>query len=358
MIPAIEKLIEVAASGVGGVAGTFLASWKARKEGEARVIAAKADAEILMIRTEAHAKARELLLADNAVVGGEIDLANRANERIAYQEKKRLTNIGRVVGEAALALEHKEVPATEPDHDWAARFFNEVQDVSSEEMQTLWARVLAGEVERPGSTSIRTLGVLRDLDQATAKLFATFCSACMFVLPEAGRGMSDARVVSLGGNAGDNSLKDFGFPFAALNRLHEHGLIISDYNSWSDLSLCVAPQYVEGRKPVTVPFHYQGELWVLVPESHRNPDAKFKVHGVALSLGGRELSRLVDQEPVSNYTELFSKFFLKNKFRMLTLNEWAVRKRDLREFCLKGTGPVGHEDICQDHRATDRHHHG
>ena len=27
-------------------------------------------------------------------------------------------------------------------------------------------------------------------------------------------------------------------------------------------------------------------------------------------------------------------------------------------FCLKGTGPVGHEDICQDHRATDRHHHG
>ena len=152
-----------------------------------------------MLRAEAHAKARELLLVDNSVVGGEIDLADRVNERIAYQEQKRLTNIRRVVGKAAVELEHTEVPATEPDHDWAARFFNEVQDVSSEEMQALWAKVLAGEVERPRSTSIRTLGVLKDLDRPTAELFTKFCSVCIFVVPEAGRDMIDARVVSLGG---------------------------------------------------------------------------------------------------------------------------------------------------------------
>ena len=327
MTPGIDKLIEVTASGVGGVAGTFLATWKARKEGTARVIAAKADAEILMIRAKAHAKARDLLLADNSVVGGEIDLADRVNERIAYQEQKRLTNIGRVVGEAALELEHKEVPATEPDHDWAARFFNEVQDVSSEEMQTLWAKVLAGEVERPRSTSIRTLGVLKDLDQATAKLFAKFCSACIYVFPEAGQGMIDARVVSLGGNAAANSLQRFGFPFAALNRLNEHGLIISDYNSWNDLRICVFSQHVEGVQPLAAPFHYQGEFWVLIPESPWNPKNKLQVHGVALSLAGRELSRIVACEPVPNYTEMLSTFFLNKKLRMVLADEWFKRVR-------------------------------
>ena len=83
-----------------------------------------------------------------------------------------MANICAVVGHAAMRLENKEVPNDEPDHDWTARFFNDVQDVSSEKMQVLWGRILSGQVERPGSSSLRTLGVLRDLDKDTANLFA------------------------------------------------------------------------------------------------------------------------------------------------------------------------------------------
>ena len=50
--------------------------------------------------------------------------------------------------EAARQLGDKSVANSDPDHDWTARFFNGVQDVSSKEMQLLWAKVLAGEVER------------------------------------------------------------------------------------------------------------------------------------------------------------------------------------------------------------------
>ena len=163
-IPGIDKLVELTASGIGAIAGTFLATWKAPKEGEARIVAAEADTKILEIRTEAHTKARELLVSDDSIAGGEIDIADLVSERITYQERKRQTNIRGVVAKAAAELEHKEVPATKTDHDWVARFFNEVQDVSSEEMQKLWAKVLAGEVERSGSTSIRTLGVCRIRD--------------------------------------------------------------------------------------------------------------------------------------------------------------------------------------------------
>ena len=53
--------------------------------------------------------------------------------------------------------------------------------MSSEEMQVLWTRVLAGEVREPGTTSIRTLGILKDLDEATAQLFSRFCSAAVYL---------------------------------------------------------------------------------------------------------------------------------------------------------------------------------
>ena len=60
----------------------------------------------------------------------------------------------------------------EPDHDWTARFFDCVQDVSSGHMQKLWAKVLSGEVENPGRTSLRTLGHAKEHDQnGTPKLF-------------------------------------------------------------------------------------------------------------------------------------------------------------------------------------------
>ena len=93
-------------------------------------------------------------------------------QRIEYQERKRQANISSVVREAARELGEKEVPQHEPDHDWVARFFSDVQDVSSEDMRRIWARVLAGQVETPGTTSVRTLATLRNLSSSEAKAFS------------------------------------------------------------------------------------------------------------------------------------------------------------------------------------------
>ena len=40
-VPAIDKLIDYAASGVGAIAGPMLANWKAAKEGRARLTSAR-----------------------------------------------------------------------------------------------------------------------------------------------------------------------------------------------------------------------------------------------------------------------------------------------------------------------------
>ena len=133
----------------------MLAPWVARRQAEALRISAQGEADALGIIAAANVEARKALTPTSSDVVVELDIAETVRQRIQFQEEKRHRNIGSVVGQAAELLGDKEVPDREPDHDWTARFFNYIQDVSSEEMRLLWAKVLAGEVEQPGSVSIR-----------------------------------------------------------------------------------------------------------------------------------------------------------------------------------------------------------
>ena len=60
IIPGLNKLLEIAASGIGAVAGPFLAPWKARREGQARTAEAAAEARVLEIQAEAHVRGRRI----------------------------------------------------------------------------------------------------------------------------------------------------------------------------------------------------------------------------------------------------------------------------------------------------------
>ncbi|MCY4185806.1 MAG: DUF2806 domain-containing protein [Rhodobacteraceae bacterium] len=171
-------------------------------------------------------------------------LDKSASDPTLFQQEKRFANFKSVVQKAAKELEDKVVPDQETEHDWTAKFFNSVKDVSSEEMQILWAKILAGQVERPGSSSLRTLGILQEMDRNTAELFEKFCSMCMF-LQFSKSDLYDGRVCSLGKNAGHNSLESFGLDFGRLNQLQEYGLITSDYNSYRDYSLFILPPIKE-----------------------------------------------------------------------------------------------------------------
>lgn len=332
-VPGIEKLLDHAASGIGSIAGPMLASWKARREANARRISAHAEAEALGILADAQstalrvsataqADARAILASPHATVAGELDIAHTVSQRIQFQEEKRQANIEAVVGRAAVEIGERDAPDSEPDHDWTARFFNEAQDVSSEEMQTLWAKVLAGQVERPGSTSIRTLGVLRDLDRSAAVTFRKLCSASVSLKPD-GEHFLDARVPSLGGRPGDNALKDYGLSFDSLNVLNEHGLIISDYDSWFDYRMCIG--IVETPEPpqiLRIPFCFENRFWILEPIRERRGDQEFRLSGVALTRSGRELSRVVGLEPVPKYRQAVIDFFQKQKLRMIEVGSF------------------------------------
>ena len=327
-VPAIGKLVDYAASGIGSVAGHMLAPWKARQEAKAKLIAAEGEAEAqrilaegqastLQIIAKAQADARSMLVSPDSSVQGQLEFGAAVTQRFQFQEEKRQSNIEQVVMKAALELEGKEVEDHEPDHDWTARFFNDVQDVSSEEMQQLWGKILAGEVERPGSTSLRTLSILKNLDQSTANTFQRLCSACVLFEPT-DASLVDARVPSLGGNPGKNALAKYGFHYDVLNLLNEYGLIISDYNSWQDykMSIGIPLSPPDPGQAVRFPFTFQGRYWILIPTTQRDTSSEFRLSGVALTRSGREMSRIVELEPMEEYMQDLMTYFESSGFQM------------------------------------------
>ena len=186
-VPAIEKLVDYTASGVGGTASFFFSRMMARRDAKAKVITAEGEAKTQRILAEgratsiqiiatAQAEARSKLISPQATIQGEVTIGELIEQKVQFQEEKRQANIGSVVARAAQELGDMEVQDHEVDHDWTARFFNGVQDVSSEEMQQLWAKVLAGEVARQGQFSLRTLDSLHNMSVGEAKLFAEACN--------------------------------------------------------------------------------------------------------------------------------------------------------------------------------------
>lgn len=65
-------------------------------------------------------------------------------------------------------------PATY-DFDWFIRFYEAVGNISDEAMQDLWAKILAGEISRPSSYSLKTIDVLKNMSKKDAELFVRIC---------------------------------------------------------------------------------------------------------------------------------------------------------------------------------------
>ena len=145
----LTKLIDVVGKGIGGAytpVGTVL---QAKADAKARIILAKAERKALSIQ-------------------------ERARQRIEFQEIKRQENLENVIAEASKSLPGS-VSKVPVDEDWIQQYFSHAQDVSDPEMQTLWARILAGEVANPSSYSKRTLQFLKTLAKEEAEAFTKLC---------------------------------------------------------------------------------------------------------------------------------------------------------------------------------------
>ena len=137
-----------------------------------KIAEAEGQGAAIVILAEARAKALDIEARAAA------DIEARAAARVRNLEVRRQENIESVIRKAIDALPPPERQVSEEpvNEDWTSRFFRDCQDISDEQMQQIWARILAGEVVRPGNFAPRTLSIVRDLTKQDANLFAKLCS--------------------------------------------------------------------------------------------------------------------------------------------------------------------------------------
>jgi len=197
--------------------------------------------------------------------------------------------------------------------DWLNRFETEARQISSEEMQRRFARVLAGEIQKPGSFSIKAVKILSEMDENIALLFKRLCSICIILEHPIDKYIIDMRVPSLGVNPGSNSLKKYGLPFNKLNILNEYELIIPIYNSNVDYQVSIT----DDNHRVLAPFKHQGRYWSFQSDSERSLNDELRISGIAPTLAGRELFRIVAIDPMPEYTEDLKIYFAKQHLQMV-----------------------------------------
>ena len=201
----IEKLIEVISSGIGTLY---------------RPRSIKKDAEAKAFEVEVIERAKSKAFAEGKVL--EVDTLNRIEDRFINREIRKQRNIDNVAQSAAQELKEEPNVSNEPvSEDWSTRFFNIVEDVSDEEMQILWSRILAGEVKKPKSYSLRTLEFLKNLSKDEAMNFVKVAELAIFA--------SDKNLV-FNPDSGKMLEEKFKISFRDILELKELGLINMDTN--------------------------------------------------------------------------------------------------------------------------------
>lgn len=178
----LKKLIEVISQEVGALSRPYLI----KKTADAKAYEIKIIAQAIKENQQDLKKIGfddeklTLMSLDEDTLQNELTLEERTQKRLEFKEQKHQNNIENITQKAAQNLESEDEVSEEPvDEDWTARFFSYAEDISSEEMQELWARILAGEIKRPKSYSLRTLDILRNLSKEEAEVFIKFASLCI-----------------------------------------------------------------------------------------------------------------------------------------------------------------------------------
>lgn len=144
------KLIEKVSNAVGGLF----------KPHQIRRVA-KAEAEAEVIRAEAAVEAT--------------DLQRRALQRFMREQATKQRNMESITHKALPGVEAEAQPEDIED-DWIANFFDRARLISDEEVQDIWAKLLAGQANRPGGYSRRTVNSLFSLSKTDARLFTSLSS--------------------------------------------------------------------------------------------------------------------------------------------------------------------------------------
>ena len=167
-----EVAKELCGIGYAKIAGFLRAAWGkllacipavARKKGEAAIIEAEAAAEVKKTEARGIIEVNEML---------------RRQGLLAEWQQGNINNIVRLA-DGMMPLGDAE-KFRNMNKDWVADCLDKCKNDSDEEMQSLWAKILVGEADKPGSFSKSTVDAVSKMSKKDALLFTDFCQFVWF----------------------------------------------------------------------------------------------------------------------------------------------------------------------------------
>lgn len=264
----LEKLIEAISSGIGTL-------YKPRA-----------------IKKEAEAKAYEIGLLENAKAKAisegkllEVETLDRIQERTISREIRKQNNIDNISEIAAQEISQEEIVSEQPvDQDWATRFFDIAENISDEEMQMLWGKILAGEVKNPNSYSLRTLELLKNLSRKEAETFSRIAN---FVISS-----HNSPFIFKGKN--ENILEKYNITFEDRLLMIEVGLIQAETNISRTMKNIPTDSEL---------FFKSGNIIIQSLKPANSPE--YKINILRFTKIGEELLNLISQTPNKEYIKDF-----------------------------------------------------
>ncbi|MGP2869142.1 DUF2806 domain-containing protein [Serratia nevei] len=131
--------------------------------------------EMVLVRNGGEIKVISSRLNDSNEIEPRIDLPylfTMMEAEVMTDKIKGDINVSRAVFKAEEILLNSEAPTPDKsiDDDWLVRWRDNASKTSNEDVQMLWAQVLAGELKSPGDFSLRTLNFINTINQHEASL--------------------------------------------------------------------------------------------------------------------------------------------------------------------------------------------
>lgn len=233
------------------------------------------------------------------------EIAIRAANRILADAERQQSNLEQVYMHAADEIEDiNKVADTPIDADWITRFNTITQDVSDEEIQFIWGKILAGEFQHVGSFSLRTLEVIKNLDRKDAQLiekvspFVFSQNKTSFICSE------------------DGLLEEFGITYSNILDLDECGFL--NTSEEKQLTFHIEPE-------TKTPYYTKRHAVIFTNEKKEQLSVDLK--GYPVSQAGRELLRILDAAQNESYVLKHAKK-LQSKYKNLKISVHKILSWD------------------------------
>ena len=217
------------------------------------------------------------------------EIQRRAMIRWVGEESQKQDNIEKITQKALPELEDSASPQ-KVEKDWITNFFDKCRIISDEEMQSLWAKVLAGEANAPGTYSKRTVNLISSLDKSDAQLFTALCGFRLWIL-----GNMDPVIFDVQNPVYNTQSINFG----SLSHLDDIGLI--SFSHLTGFRLLHFPQnilVIYNGDPIQIQFK-------------KEADNELDIGHVMFTQAGEQLSRICNSKPVDGFLDYIMERWIK-----------------------------------------------